>query len=91
MVPVAEGEAMTCSTESTAEKHVAASPDSNPRKLSTFQLWNFIKPRNHGDLGVRARNRLDLVAEKVSARGPPTSRCSRTFPLRICTHIFYES
>ena len=82
---------MTCSTESIAQKSMAASFYSNSRKLSTFHLRNSIYPRNHADLKVRAHVRLDLVAEKVSTRGPLISRCSRAFPLRICTHIFDES
>lgn len=82
---------MTCSTESIAQKSMAASFYSNSRKLSTFHLLNSTNPRNHNHLGVRAHTRLDLVAEKVSTRGPPISRCSRTFPLRICTQIFCES
>lgn len=82
---------MTCSTDSIAQKRAASSSNSKTRKLSTFHPLNFTNPRNHNDLGVRARTRLDLVAEKVSTRGPPISRCSRTFPLWICTQIFCES
>lgn len=82
---------MTCSTESIAQKSMAASFYSNSRKLSTFHRRNSIKPRNHADLWVRARPRLDLVAKKVSPPDAPSSLCFCAFPLWIRTHFFYRN